>query len=114
MRHENRVVLVTGATGGIGSALVERYLREGARVGLVDLDDARGQAAVQDWRQQGHVVSFAAADVSQYAYKEIAEIEGIPLGTVMSRIHRARKQLRLALSDLAPASHAARDSATAA
>jgi RNA polymerase sigma-70 factor (ECF subfamily) len=43
------------------------------------------------------------ADVCQYAYKEIAEIEGIPLGTVMSRIHRARKQLRLALSDLAPA-----------
>jgi DNA-directed RNA polymerase specialized sigma24 family protein len=43
------------------------------------------------------------ADVCQYAYKEIAGIEGIPLGTVMSRIHRARKQLRLALSDLAPA-----------
>ncbi|MBJ7386000.1 MAG: hypothetical protein JHC55_16095, partial [Mycolicibacterium sp.] len=53
-------------------------------------------------------------DVSQYAYKEIAEIEGIPLGTVMSRIHRARRQLRLALSDLDPARHAARDSATAA
>ncbi|CAM5779361.1 SDR family oxidoreductase [Castellaniella caeni] len=66
MRHEDRVVLVTGATGGIGSALVERYLREGARVGLVDLDDARGQAAVQAWRQQGHAVSFAAADVSRY------------------------------------------------
>jgi RNA polymerase sigma-70 factor (ECF subfamily) len=54
------------------------------------------------------------ADVSQYAYKEIADIEGIPLGTVMSRVHRARKQLRLALSDLDPARHATRDSATAA
>ena len=41
------------------------------------------------------------ADVCQYPYKEIAEIEGIPLGTVMSRVHRARRQLRLALSDLA-------------
>ncbi len=54
------------------------------------------------------------ADVGQYAYKEIAEIEGIPLGTVMSRVHRARKQLRLALSDLAPTPNAAQDSATAA
>ena len=54
------------------------------------------------------------ADVSQYAYKEIAEIEGIPLGTVMSRVFRARKQLRLALSDLAPAHSAADESVTAA
>jgi RNA polymerase sigma-70 factor (ECF subfamily) len=32
------------------------------------------------------------------AYKEIAEIAGIPLGTVMSRLARARKRLQQALS----------------
>lgn len=37
------------------------------------------------------------ADVCQLAYKDIAEIEGIPVGTVMSRVYRARRQLRAAL-----------------
>jgi RNA polymerase sigma-70 factor (ECF subfamily) len=41
------------------------------------------------------------ADVCQYTYKEIAELWGIPEGTVMSRIHRARTRLREALCEVA-------------
>ena len=41
------------------------------------------------------------ADIEGLAYKEIAEVMEIPLGTVMSRLHRGRKQLREMLKDVA-------------
>jgi len=42
-----------------------------------------------DWRMM-----VMLADVEELSYREIAEIMGVPQGTVMSRLHRARKRLR--------------------
>ncbi len=41
------------------------------------------------------------SDVEGFAYKEIAEITGVPTGTVMSRLHRGRKLLRASLAEYA-------------
>lgn len=40
------------------------------------------------------------ADIEQLSYQEIAEMEGIPLGTVRSRLHRAHKRMRTVLQCL--------------
>ena len=39
-------------------------------------------------------------DVQQLAYEEIAEITGLPMGTVKSRINRGRTKLQLLLRDI--------------
>jgi RNA polymerase sigma-70 factor (ECF subfamily) len=43
------------------------------------------------------------ADVEGFSYKEIAEITDVPIGTVMSRIHRGRRALQKTLHEFASA-----------
>jgi RNA polymerase sigma-70 factor (ECF subfamily) len=50
-------------------------------------------AAMREMPEESRVI-VALVDVEGLKYKEIAEVVGIPIGTVMSRIHRARSLLR--------------------
>ena len=52
---------------------------------------------------EDHQTVVVLADVEELSYKEIAEVIGCPIGTVMSRLHRARKALQERLSEQAEA-----------
>ena len=60
------------------------------------MPDEDVQRALEDL-PEGFRMAVLLADVEGFAYKEIAEILDIPIGTVMSRLHRGRRALEKAL-----------------
>ncbi|MCB1454949.1 MAG: SDR family oxidoreductase [Nitratireductor sp.] len=50
---ENKVAIITGGAQGIGYAIAERYVREGAEVVICDVDDEAGEAAETALRKIG-------------------------------------------------------------
>jgi RNA polymerase sigma-70 factor (ECF subfamily) len=67
---------------------------------LENLPDSDIKNALQELPEEFRMAVYLA-DVEGFSYKEIAEIVGIPAGTVMSRLHRGRKLLREKLADYA-------------
>lgn len=53
--HDGKVVIVTGGAQGIGYAIVERFLREGAHVVIADINDDVGNAAIETLKEYGQV-----------------------------------------------------------
>lgn len=62
--------------------------------------DAEVKQAIEDL-PEGFRMAVLLADVEGFSYKEIAEMLDIPIGTVMSRLHRGRKALQKQLYEYA-------------
>ncbi len=64
MALDGKTAVVTGGAGGIGYAIAERFLREGARVVIADIDGEKGARALKDLEKLGEAW-FVKADVGK-------------------------------------------------
>lgn len=74
MRLQSKTALITGGSSGIGRATVEKFLREGAKVMIADVDLARADQVVTELEGLGFTGSVAAVrtDVSRFEDVEAA------------------------------------------
>jgi RNA polymerase sigma-70 factor (ECF subfamily) len=73
-----------GATRSAEEEALDRFVDEDIKKAVEDLPES-------------FRIPVILADVEGFSYKEIAEIMDVPIGTVMSRLHRGRKALQRAL-----------------
>jgi RNA polymerase sigma-70 factor (ECF subfamily) len=82
------------------SRMADEGLEPSAETSVIEsLPDEDVQEALQSLPEQFRV-AVLLADVEGFSYKEIAEITDVPIGTVMSRLHRGRKALEKRLWDV--------------
>jgi NAD(P)-dependent dehydrogenase (short-subunit alcohol dehydrogenase family) len=72
MRLEDKVAIITGGASGIGLATVHKFVREGAKVVVADINLEQAQKVVAEIEADGHTGSAAAAqvDVSDFGQVE--------------------------------------------
>lgn len=73
---EGKVAIITGGAGGIGKVTAELFLKEGAKVVLVDLQQAALSTVTSELAGQGEVLTIAAnvtdeADVQKYVKQTV-------------------------------------------
>jgi RNA polymerase sigma-70 factor, ECF subfamily len=76
--------------------------RSAEEVALDSFTDDEVKSAIESL-PEAFRIAVLLADVEGFSYKEIAEITDVPIGTVMSRIHRGRRALQKALHEFAEA-----------
>lgn len=102
-RKRQREPKVLSADGGEEFSLYDRLVDSGATPEAAVLDaipDDEVKRALEFLPEQFRM-AVLLADVEGFSYKEIAEIMGVSIGTVMSRLHRGRKALQKTLWEYA-------------
>jgi NAD(P)-dependent dehydrogenase (short-subunit alcohol dehydrogenase family) len=100
---EDRTVVVTGGASGIGEAIVRAFVRQKARVGVLDIQAERGEALTRELVEHGGRVHFEAVDLTDIAALRSA-IEGArnALGPITVLINNAAHDERHDTMEVTP------------
>lgn len=94
------VAVASAAASGATDAAGARSAPSAEHMALSAFGPAEVKEALAALPEEQRVAVYLA-DVEGFAYREIADIMGSPVGTVMSRLHRGRSALRTSLADYA-------------
>ncbi len=102
-RLKDRVAIVTGSAQGIGLAIAELFLKEGAKVVLVDVDGQKVSAAAQEFSSKGFESLGLACDVTKFdSCEEVVKQTTAKFGKIDILINNAgvtRDNLLMRMSD---------------
>jgi NAD(P)-dependent dehydrogenase (short-subunit alcohol dehydrogenase family) len=65
MRLDGKVAVITGAAQGIGRGIAHRFIEEGAKVVVADIQEERGKATTDELRHKGGDAAFVHTDVTE-------------------------------------------------
>ncbi|HEY1383361.1 MAG TPA: SDR family oxidoreductase [Dongiaceae bacterium] len=101
----DKTVFVTGGGSGIGAAIVESFVDQGARVAFVDIDDAASQHLCRAVRAQyGTAPHFTRCDIADVsALQATIDKVGRDLGDIGVLVNNAANDMRHAWQDVTPA-----------
>ena len=87
---EDAVVFVTGGASGIGETIVRAFVKQGAAVGYIDLDEIRGNALHKELKNNGASVAFELCDLRDiHALKRAFSALHTTLGTPAVLVNNA-------------------------
>ncbi|OBH15158.1 SDR family oxidoreductase [Mycolicibacter terrae] len=97
MRLGGKVAIVTGGAGGIGRGITRAFVKEGARVLVVDINDEAGHALESEL---GSAIAYFSADIAQQASAEAIRDAALDrfgsLSVLVNNAHASRQAPLLA------------------
>ena len=90
MRLQNKACIITGAGRGIGFAIAEKFVHEGGRVAIAEIDSALAESAAEKLRGLAGQVVAVKTDVSKAeSWKQLAEVTMAEFGRIDILVNNA-------------------------